>query len=414
MPLPDHERVARDHHGIVAGLSARRLATAALVVVVLCVVGFVAAVGSHWYETGDLFCLWHGARLSAAGKDPYRAATWLAATAGLYPDVRGGLRPSACPASYAYPLLTAVAMWPLGMLPLPLAAMAWMALAVGGAIAGTAWSWRAFGGTRRGAPLLAAAAFSSQPFWVLLVGGGQITGFALGAAGLAVLLLARGGVFAGSAALAALALKPQLAFVVGALVAMRGLRERRAALVAGAAVVLLPLIAVSLLVLPTWPGEWLHELTARRLGVAYLLPTAWGLAASVVGNTAWGAVAVLVVVAAIAALLAHRRVSDADLVAIGLPLSLFATPYAWSYDYLVLVVPWAAVLAYADRSTARTRWPLTIATLAVATLLPWSLYAVAFSRGDEALTAVVPALTALLVALAIRLRPPRPPLERFR
>jgi len=46
-------------------------------------------------------------------------------------------------------------------------------------------------------------------------------------------------------------------------------------------------------------------------------------------------------------------------------------------------------------------------TALVGAILPWCLYAIAFARGLETLNALVPALTALVVALAIRVNPDR-------
>jgi hypothetical protein len=89
--------------------------------------------------------------------------------------------------------------------------------------------------------------------------------------------------------------------------------------------------------------------------------------------------------------------------ALVVPLSVFATPYAWSYDFVVLALPWAFVLARAQTSSDLIRRALTAALIVVASLLPWSLYMLAFSRGAETLSAVIPAITAMLVGLALRL-----------
>ena len=52
-------------------------------------------------------------------------------------------------------------------------------------------------------------------------------------------------------------------------------------------------------------------------------------------------------------------------------------------------------------SVARQVMLLFVATVAV--LLPWMLYALAFSRGVETFSASIPAATAVLVALSLRI-----------
>jgi len=153
-------------------------------------------------------------------------------------------------------------------------------------------------------------------------------------------------------------------------------------------------------VAPGWPLEWLGGGTGRRRNVVALLPTAWGISADVFG-TALVAPLLIAAVTGLAWYLARRRATPVGVGSIALAISLFGTPYAWSYDHLVLVLPWAQTIAIAARSSGSTRIALLLGAAAVASLLPWTLYAIAFTRGGETLNAIVPALTALLVAAAI-------------
>jgi len=89
---------------------------------------------------------------------------------------------------------------------------------------------------------------------------------------------------------------------------------------------------------------------------------------------------------------------------LSLPLSLFATPYAWTYDYLLLAVAWGFILARAGSVRGATRLTLLLAALVLAVLGPWVLYAVSFTRGEEALSAVLAAATAIVAACAARAR----------
>jgi hypothetical protein len=375
-----------------------RIATATGVLLACLAFGAVAASRSLWYETTDFYCLWSGARLVAERQDPYDEAVWARATGGLRPDPRGIQAPTSCPGQYGYPLWTAFALVPFGVLPLPAAAIAWMTASLIATFAGAAAAWRASGGRRAGAALFAAIVLTAQPFWLLVISG-QLSGIALGLAGFAVVSLARGKDVRAGVSFGLLALKPQVVALCGPALVLWGLAARpRAAL--GAIAVVVAMLVATFAVAPGWPLEWLGEITGRRQNVVALLPTAWGLSADIFG-TALVAPLLIAAVTVAAWYLARRRATPVGVASIALAISLFGTPYAWSYDHLVLAVPWAHALAIAQRSSGRTRVVLLLATAAVAALLPWTLYAIAFTRGGETLNAIVPALTALLVAAAI-------------
>ena len=364
--------------------------------------GAFAARGALWYQTTDFFCLYHGAHSLAIGVDPYNETAWQAATGGLYPDPRGGVAPAPCPGRYGYPLWTAVALLPLGALPIELASSLWMALSIGAAIFGIVAAWAAFGATPRYAGVFGVSVVMSQPFWILLISG-QISGITLGLAGLVAWAIARGRERAGGIALALLALKPQTSVVaipVAFVQALAGGRRRFAVatLVTGALMLLVPLLFI-----PTWPLEWLGELSGRRLRVISQLPTAWGFAAQTIGDAAWGGVFIAIVVV-VTALIARGHVDPVAVFVLSLPLSLFATPYAWTYDFLVLAVAWGFILACAERAHGGTRVTFLVAALGLSVLGPWVLYAVSFTRGEEALSAVLTAATAIVAACAARTR----------
>lgn len=375
----------------------RRLAIIALL---LGVAAVLAARGALWYQTADFFCFYSGSRALALGQDPYDPATWLALTGGLFPDPRHGLVPAPCPTQYGYPLWTAVALLPFGVLPIQIAATLWIAVSLAAAIYGARALWVAYGGTPRGAALFATLVFTSQPFWLLLISG-QMSGVMLGLTGaLAASIAVRRDVASG-VSLALLALKPQLVALTLPTMLVRLIRDRRriaiaAALVSGALLVIVPMLFVA-----WWPLEWLGDVGRRRLQVVTLLPTAWGFAADVFGNAAWGAVLCAALIAI--CLIIARRVDALSLLALSTSLSLVVTPYAWSYDFLVLACPWAFVLARAARTRGAPAFALRAGVVTVASLMPWVLYAVAFGRGGETLSVLVPAATAFLVAAATRM-----------
>jgi hypothetical protein len=362
--------------------------------------GGLAARGALWYQTTDFFCLYHGAHSLVIGVDPYNEAAWQAATGGLYPDPHGGVAHAPCPGRYGYPLWTAVALLPLGALPIELASTLWMALSIGAVLVGIVAAWSAFGGTSRYAGIFAVCVVMSQPFWILLISG-QVSGVTLGLAGFVAWAIARGHERTGGIALALLALKPQTSAVAIPAAFLQAIVQGRPrfaipAFVTGALMLVIPLLFV-----PTWPVEWLGEIFGRRLRVASLLPTAWGLAADTVGDARWGA-ALLVAVVIATVVIARRRADPLLVFVLSLPISLFATPYAWTYDFLVLAVAWGFIFACAERSRGTARATLVVAGLVLAVFAPWALYAVSFTRGQEALSATLSAATALVAAAAAR------------
>src|SRR5258705_508114 len=209
------------------------------------------------------------------------------------------------------------------------------------------------------------------------------------------------------AALSALALKPQVVALAIPAIALRALVQRRWRLLSVAVGTGALMVVVPMLFLPGWVSEWLDELVVRRARVAVFLPTAWGFAADVFGSPIIGGLLVAAVAIGCWLLVRGSSPDDVGLFALTLPLSLFATPYAWSYDFLVLFVSYAFVLARAGGASPRARMWLTIGAVALAGPVQWLLYTVAFPRGNETLSAVVTAATALLVAAALRARSSR-------
>lgn len=373
-----------------------------LIVLGLLIDGWLAANGALWYRTADFYCLREGARLLSIGADPYDPQVWRPVIEALSPDPFRGSATSSCVARYASPLWTAVVMLPFGALPLEVSASLWMAVSIGGVVLGMHWIWAAVGGSARLAPVFAACVVASQPFWLLLVGG-QVNGLLVGLVGAAVRLAASGRHGWSGALLVALVLKPQVAGAFVPAVLIREAVRGRSRPLIGAALMAAALVGASLALRPGWPAGWLDEIGGRRLGYAGLLPSAWGLANDLFGTLAWAPALIGAAVLLVAAIVRHRPLTPTTFAALALPLSLFAMPHIWSYDFLVLALPWGVALALADRLRGARRTVMLAATVLVASLLPWSLFAVGITRGQENWSALVPVATALLVAAAHRL-----------
>ena len=114
---------------------------------------------------------------------------------------------------------------------------------------------------------------------------------------------------------------------------------------------------------------------------------------------------IALLLAVVLVLIRRRGADDAEILGLAVAFSLVVAPYAWEHDLVVLAIPWTMVIAHATRLGPLPRRALTIATIVVALPLPWILAAVAALRGTESLTVLVPMLTAVLLALAIRWAP---------
>jgi len=321
----------------------------------------LADVAGSW-EFHDLWCFYHGGTAVIRGLDPYDGPAWTALTADPGRVQGDRVVKTPCPGAFAYPYWSALAFVPLALLPYAVAAGIWGMLLIGGVIAGIA----------------------------LVVG--QLTGVLLPL--LCLPLIARPA-RAGSAT-AMLALKPQLA----GLYAIALLKGASARFIWSAAITLLVLGAASIAVFPAWPGEWLRELTTNRVEIARPLPTAAGLASLLFGDARVAIVLVVALIAAVVILGRGRRIDRVTYGAIAIAVSLFAVPYAYTYDQLFLLLPWAVVAAAAARAAGPDRWLRLAGLVGAAILVPWAIFAATFATGSDTYNAVVPALAALLATVS--------------
>jgi glycosyl transferase family 87 len=341
---------------------------------------------------------WLGARILAQGADPYDATTWDAAVRASFAQF-GAAMPPPWPASFRYPLWTAVAFFPLAALPLRAATAVWQALLITATVAGAVLTLRAAGAPSRTRPLFLTLVLASQPF-IFTVIVGQFGGVMLLAAGAYAVAATSARQITSGLALAALALKPHVTVaLVPAMLADLIARRRWPAVGAAAGVGAL-LVGVSLALRPTWPLEWLSELAiagaaqpngANLTGVF----TTFGI------DRVWALAAIPLVLAAAAGLLAMSPRASIDLVAVAACVSALITPYSGSHDQMLLAPAWARTLAIGLRSPPLSAAVLLGGLVLAASLLPWALYAFALrSRPDEALNGFVPLAGFALLGLA--------------
>jgi glycosyl transferase family 87 len=297
---------------------------------------------------------------------------------------------------------TVVALLPLGLLPLEVAAWIWMALSMICAAVALRALLREFLPARAWVHgLLGLALFIGQPgFHTIVLGQWALL---LMSAVSAIVLAVRAGHArrAGFAALALLA-KPQL-FVWTALglaiPAFFDSRYRR--FVAFALVLAGALVVSAWLAFPEWFPAWISDIPARRTGRSAVLLSALGQLLGTPGR----ALALAVIGAGL--VLASRFVPGSDpWLAMWLALSGAGAIYSWSYDHVLLFVPLviaAGVLAAAGRERAAKR--LAIGGALTFLFVSPVFYIIGVARHDETFSIAVP--VALFVAIAWSLWPYR-------
>jgi hypothetical protein len=364
-------------------MAAVRRAPIALVplaaIVALYLIGWPASIYRH--GAADMPQFWLAARTLLEGRMPYEIWDW------------------------PYPLWTAVALLPLGLIPLDVAAPLWLVgQLVAVAVALELLARRVLvTDRRRDRVVLFGMALAMQPTW-LLVGGGNMTGLLFGAFAGALVARISGRAGLAGALLGLLVTKP-MAFVVSGpsfLIATRGPARWR--VLAGAVAVAATLVIASFALRPDWVGLWTGNAVALQTSGGSNA-TGWTLGrASAPAIPPWlvSTLATTALVAAFALWWWRRRPPFPLLIAGAVPVSLFAAPHGWSYDQLHLLITYAVALERIARAGSR-RVAWLVALLAVACVVPWALYASAFTTGGEERTAVVPVLAfALLVAADAR------------
>lgn len=365
-------------------MSATRRAVAIAVaaggaVALLAIVGWPASAYRH--GAADMPQFHHAARTLLEGRTPYAVWDW------------------------PYPLWTAVALLPIGLLPLELAAPVWLVgqlVAVGAALVALARHVLVTD-PRRDRLLLFAIAAAMQPTW-LLVGGGNMTGLLFAAFTGALVAQLTGRPLVAGSLVGLLVTKPQSLAVAAAALFAGSPPASRARLAIAAVAVAGTLVAGAFALHLDWVGAWAANAAALQASSGSNA-TGWTLGrtvAALVPTWLGSAAGLIAVGAAFVAWWWRRRPGLALLVAAAVPVSLFVAPHGWSYDQLHLLVTYAVALELiAHTGRERIAWLATL--LIIACVLPWLLYASAVATGGEAATAAVPLLAfALLVLLDAR------------
>ena len=381
-------------------MTPQRRADLAYVVAIVLGVLFVFLLGPldrrlEILHINDFSGFWAGPRAVLAGVSPWDPAH--------YPQARIEFDTQRDDASVLnYMPWTVIALLPLGLLPLEVAAWIWMALSmICGALALRALLRAFMPGRAVVHGMLGLALFAGQPgFHTIVLGQWAL----LLMSAVAAIVLAVRADHARRAGLAALALlaKPQL-FVWTALgLAIPALFDSRYRRFVAFAVVLAGALVVSAwLAYPEWFGAWVSDIPARRTGRSAVLLSAFGQLLGTPGRV----LAIAVIGAGL--VLASRFVPGSDpWLAMWLALSSAGAIYSWSYDHVLLFVPLviaSGVLAAAGREQAARR--LAVGGALTLLLVSPVFYAVGVLRHDETFSIAVP--VAFFVAIAWSLWPYR-------
>lgn len=354
--------------------------------------GFVQLWLERYLLSNDFSGIWAGPRALLLGHDPYDPSTWAATAAAL----QGQLPQTAV---YGYPGYVLVALIPLALLPLPAAAVVW---AVGGiaaaAVALGALLARFLPGLPAVHGLFGVTLLLSQPAFTSFYDGQW--SFILVAASAGLVLSLRGGArVAAGAAAALLLVKPHLFLLSLPALAIAQLarRERVAILVALGIAALAGAVSVALM--PSWPGAFVEHSGAPRLGSSRV--TTLPVAAEDLAGPA-GAVLAWAVIGLALLRVVRLPIGSDRYHAAWLAVGFLAAPYAWSYDQLVLLVPLAIAAGVAARRCPADGLRVAAAgcaLLLVGGLLLHGLFAEA--RGSESLNALVAAAVAGVVLAAV-------------
>jgi hypothetical protein len=309
-------------------------------------------VGSMDYHNNnnDFFTFWLAGHMITRAGSPYDTAQWLAGY-HLF-DIRYIPNPA-----FLYPLPLALLLAPLGLLPFHSAYVFWVALTQLMIVA----------------CLVILLAMETNPrgkffFIPLLIGimlfrptsltltQGQVSGLFLFALVWIAFLWHKGRWFWGGFLLGLLALKPNLGFIIILLVAIWLVLNKNWRTLCGTLIAGIITLVAGLIYNPAWVVQYLHVGSNKLAETFGGSPTIWGLGALISHNqiTAtliFGSLTGLLILFGFFRVLlsAHATMLPVDVVALAVCVTLLVTPYTWTYDQLLLILPLTSAILAMDR-----------------------------------------------------------------
>jgi hypothetical protein len=199
---------------------------------------------------------------------------------------------------------------------------------------------------------------------ILTLTQGQLSGLFLFALAWIAFLWQKGKWFWGGFLLGLLALRPNLGFILIVLVAIWLLLNKNWTALCGTLISGIFVLTAGLIYNPVWVIQYLHVGSNKLAETFGGSPTVWGLGALISHNhiTATLIIGGLPGLAILfmffrAILHAHATLRPLSVLALAVSVTLLITPYTWTYDQLLLVLPLSAVILAMDRRGAP--FPLT-------------------------------------------------------
>ena len=317
------------------------LPIAIVLLVAVCYVVAMRIVNSVDYKNQytDFFPFWLAGNLVTRGQSPYDMLQW---TLGYAQNNVGVMLDH----SFLYPLPLSLIFTPLGILPLRAANILWVtitqlvivwSLLVLLTIEGSPNAKYLF------LPSLVGIVFFRPA--ILTLTSGHISGLLLLFLTACLFLLERKKMFWGGFLLAFVALKPNIGGPLIVLLSIWLLSRKQFTSLLGLLAGGVTLMAIGFVQDPHWIVEYLKIGNTKLAGTFGGSPTFWGLAALVCRNQMRctlpiGGAATLLVLAVFGWLIFRARITrPLTAISIVVTLTLLITPYTWTYDQLLLLIP---------------------------------------------------------------------------
>jgi hypothetical protein len=365
----------------------------------------VRIVNSIDYHNNDFFTFWLAGRMVLHGGNPYAASEWVAG----HHEFGVTWIPNQ---AYVYPLPLSLLFVPLGLLSLKQAYITWVALSelmILAALILLLFTQTRWHPAKLFPPLLVGTIFFRPT--ILALFNGQISGWLLLILAGSAFLWEKGKWEWGSLFLPFLMLKPNIGAPLLVLIGIWLLSQKHFKSIFVIVSGLLVLLVLGLLQNPHWVTDYWaigNLKVAETFGGS---PTVWGLGYILCRGTSpcmpiSGGFAALLIVLVFGWLVLRRNITRQPLAIIALAISatILITPYTWTYDQVLLILPITCVTLAMHRMGVR--FPLTaVLFLGVDVLVLFLLYFDAVLQ-VEILNVVIPAC---ILGLCIWVMNPRLP-----
>jgi hypothetical protein len=302
----------------------------------------------------DFSSFWMAGKLILQGKNPYDIVAW---GEGFQRFELGFLLTPV----FLYPLPLALLMTPLSLMPFYSAYIIWVALTQLTIIACLVILLTMENNLRRKfffIPLFIGIMFFRPT--ILTLTQGQVSGLFLFVLVWIAFLWQKRKWFWGGFLLGLLALKPNLGIIIIVLVAIWLLLNKNWRALCGTLISGIIALIAGLIYNPAWVVQYLHVGSNKLVETFGGSPTVWGLGALISHNQ----ITATLIIGSLAGLLvlfgffrvllySHATMRPVDVVALAVSVTLLVTPYTWTYDQLLLILPLTTAILAMDRMGAR-------------------------------------------------------------